>query len=286
MIVDGWLDKAIKLPGRVPVFDGKSGFNPGTNGVRGLIFHSAEGWATTMLDARSQWGYYSAEFPWHFSNLLDGRLFQHYPLTLRCWHGSAFNQDYCGIEHEGVSPHPGKGPLLNAAQIENDRLIIAEVSAWKGWRPKRPLYVTDLTATLYEHKETVWFGGTSTSCPNNRIPWDLILQPAQEDDDMFTRWNGEANPTYWSGKQLSGASGFGVRSDFLLPDRAKSVEIEVFLRSGGLTAMDGGSTGRAGYIEGPGNGRVRMFLDKDGNAWFDAEPGTVVDKLLCLGWYS
>lgn len=28
---------------------------------------------------------------------------------------------------------------------------------------------------LAEHKETVWFGGTSTSCPNNRIPWDKIL---------------------------------------------------------------------------------------------------------------
>lgn len=173
MIVDGWLDKAIKMPGR-PISVG-AGFNSGVNAVKGLVFHSAEGFAGTLLDPRSQWGYYSAEFPWHFSNLLDGRLIQHYPMTARCWHGSAFNQDYVGIEHEGRSPEPGKGPLLNAAQIENDRILIAEVSAWKGWEPKRPAFVGDKTATLYEHKETVWFGGTSTSCPNNRIPWERIL---------------------------------------------------------------------------------------------------------------
>lgn len=169
---------AIKMPGR-PVTVG-AGFNAGYNPVSGIVFHSAEGWTQTLLSPTSQWGYYSAEYPWHFSNLLDGRLIQHYPLTVRCWHGSAFNDSYVGIEHEGVSPEAGKGPLLNDAQIANDRLIIAEVSAWKGWKPKRPVYSGDKTATLYEHKETVWFGGTSTSCPNNRIPWDKILAP-QED---------------------------------------------------------------------------------------------------------
>lgn len=279
---DGWLDKAIRLQGRAPVFDGKSGFNAGVNGVRGIVFHSAEGWAETLLSRTSQWGYYSAEFPWHFSNLLDGRLFQHYPLTLRCWHGSAFNDNYAGIEHEGVSRTPGNGPVLNPLQIRNDQVVIAEISAWKGWTPRRPERAGDKTATLYEHKETVWFGGTSTSCPNNRIPWDLILQG---EDDMFTRWNGEANPSYWHGKRLQGASGIGLRSDFDLPAEARSVEIEVFLTSGRLTAMDGGSTGRAGFIEGPGFGRVRMFMDKDGAAWFNGEDA-VVDKIVCLGYWT
>lgn len=181
---DGWIEhpRVIKLPGRKPVFDGKSGFNPGRNGMKGLVFHSAEGWAQTMLDPKSQWGYYNAEFPYHFSNLLDGRLYQHYSMTLRCWHGSAFNQDYNGIEHEGVSKEAGKGPLLNDMQIDNDRFLISECEAAGLWTARRPAKVGDLTASLYEHKETVWFGGTSTSCPNNRIPWDKILQPAQEDD--------------------------------------------------------------------------------------------------------
>lgn len=176
---DGWLSSAIRMPGR-PITVG-AGFNAGYNPVSGIVFHSAEGWATTLLSQTSQWGYYSAEFPWHLSNLLDGRLIQHYPLTVRCWHGSAFNDSFVGIEHEGVSPEAGKGPLLNDAQIANDRLVIAEVSAWKRWQPKRPAFAGDRTATLYEHKETAWFGGTSTSCPNNRIPWDKILAPAQED---------------------------------------------------------------------------------------------------------
>lgn len=179
---DGWLDKAIRMEGR-PITVG-AGFNAGYNPAKGIVFHSAEGWAQTLLSPTSQWGYYSAEFPWHFSNLLDGRLVQHYSLNVRCWHGSAFNDSYVGIEHEGVSPEAGKGPLINDAQIANDRLIIAEVSVWKGWAPKRPVYSGDKTATLYEHKETVWFGGTSTSCPNNRIPWDRILAPAEEGPDM------------------------------------------------------------------------------------------------------
>lgn len=107
------------------------------------------------------------------------------------------------------------------------------------------------------------------------------------DDDMFTRWNLEANPSYWSGKPLSGPSGFGIRSDFNLPAEARSVELEVFLKAGRVTVMDGESSGRAGYIEGPGFGRVRVFIGpKDGNAWFEAAPGTVIDKLVCLGYYT
>lgn len=176
---DGWCDWAIRVEGRKPI---GNGFNPGVNPVKGLVFHSAEGWAQTLLSPSSQWGYYSAQYPWHFSNLLDGRMVQHYSLNVRCWHGTAFNDSYGGIEHEGVSPEPGKGPLLNEAQIANDRRLIADVSAWKGWEPRRPAALGDKTASLYEHKETIWFGGTSTSCPNNRIPWDKILAGLQEDD--------------------------------------------------------------------------------------------------------
>lgn len=175
MTVDaqGWLSWAIKMPGRPAT---GNGFNPGTNTVKGLVFHSAEGFAGTLLDPQSQWGYYSAEYPWHISNLLDGRLVQHYPFTARCWHGSAFNQDYVGMEHEGLTPAGQQvGPILNAGQIANDKRVIADLAAWKCWTPRRPAQSGDKTATLYEHKETIWFGGTSTGCPNNRIPWDLIL---------------------------------------------------------------------------------------------------------------
>jgi hypothetical protein len=171
---DGWIDGAIRMPGR-PVVVGE-GFNAGINSALGLVFHSAEGFAATMLSPTSQWGYYSAEYPWHLSNLLDGRLIQHYSLHVRCWHGSAFNDSYVGMEHEGLTPEgASSGPSLNLAQVTNDRYVIRELSQWKGWQPKRPTSLTDKTATLYEHTEVRRFGGTGTQCPSNRIPWGAVL---------------------------------------------------------------------------------------------------------------
>ena len=170
---DGWLTWAQRMPGRPA---SGTGFNPGVNGVKGLVFHSAEGWAQTMLSPTSQWGYYSAQYPWHLSNLLDGRLIQHYPFTARCWHGSAFNENYVGMENEGVTPAGSTtGPPLNDAQIANARRVIASLSEWKGWVPKRPTTPADGTATLYEHTEVIRFGGSATQCPSRRIPWDAIM---------------------------------------------------------------------------------------------------------------
>lgn len=161
------------MPGRLP---SGPGFNAGINGVRGLVFHSAEGFAATMLSKTSQWGYYSAEYPWHLSNLLDGRLIQHHSFNVRCWHGSAFNDEYVGMEHEGLTPQGATvGPVLNAAQIANDVRVSKSLSEWKGWVPRRPTSASDKAATLYEHNETVRFGGTSTQCPSKRIPWEVIM---------------------------------------------------------------------------------------------------------------
>lgn len=174
MIVNGWLDWAERMPGRPAT---GNGFNTGINDVRGLVFHSAEGFAPTMLSKTSQWGYYSAEYPWHLSNLLNGRLIQHHPFTVRCWHGSAFNQSYVGMENEGRTPDGAAvGPVLNDGQIANAVHVAKDLSAWKGWTPKRPTSASDLTATFYEHNETVRFGGTGTQCPSHRIPWQKIME--------------------------------------------------------------------------------------------------------------
>lgn len=176
---DGWLTWAERMPGRPAT---GPGFNTGVNGVRGIVFHSAEGFAATLLSPTSQWGYYNAQYPWHLSNLLDGRLIQHHPFTVRCWHGSAFNDEYVGMEHEGRTPDGSAvGPTLNDMQIFNARRVIASVSAWKGWTPKRPTSASDKAATLYEHGETVRFGGTSTQCPSHRIPWDKIFETGGND---------------------------------------------------------------------------------------------------------
>ena len=225
---DGWLSWAEKMPGRAA---SGPGFNAGVNGVRGLVFHSAEGWAETMLSKTSQWGYYSAQYPWHLSNLLDGRLIQHYPFTARCWHGSAFNENYVGMENEGVTPHGATtGPALNDMQIFNARRVIASLSEWKGWAPKRPTSASDKTATLYEHTEVVRFGGSGTQCPSRRVPWDLIL--AEQEEEIMDVINGTA-PSL-RGRKVTPDVPSPVRLtdfDVAIPPTARRLRIEVYLAS-------------------------------------------------------
>ena len=141
--------------------------------------HSAEGYASVLLDPSSQYGY-NGNHSWHLSNLMDGRLFQHYPLTARCWHGTALNQEYVGVENEGDAP---KEASLNDAQVANARRFIPEIAEWKGWNPRRPAYEGDTSHSLWEHNETVWLGGDATACPSGRIPWDKILEDAMSQEE-------------------------------------------------------------------------------------------------------
>lgn len=173
--VDGWLDFAIRLePANRHV-------NPGVNGVRGIVLHSAEGYASTLLDPNSQYGY-NGNHSWHLTNLMDGRLYQHYPLTARCWHATGLNQEYIGVENEGLVT---RQPSLNDAQIANARRFISEIAAWKGWTPSRPVSATGTSHTCWEHNEAVRLGGTSTACPSGRIPWDKILEDTVDEADML-----------------------------------------------------------------------------------------------------
>lgn len=169
---DGWLSWAEKLE---PPF---KKVNPGINSVKGIFMHSAEGYATVLLDINSPYGY-NGNHSWHLSNLMDGRVFQHYPFTARCWHATAGNQEYIGVENEGYAP---REKSLNPAQIANARMFIAEISHWKGWTPRRPVSATDITHTLWEHNEVTRLGGSGSACPSGRIPWGEILRADQEDD--------------------------------------------------------------------------------------------------------
>lgn len=221
---DGWLTWAERMQGR-PVAG--PGFNAGVNDVRGLVFHSAEGYAATMLSKESQWGYYSAAYPWHLSNLLDGRLIQHYPFTARCWHGSAFNDSYVGMENEGKTPDGAAiGPALNGIQVANARRVIASLSQWKGWTPKRPTSASDKTATLWQHSEVVRFGGSGTQCPSGRIPWAAILAAPIQEDDIMVRFN--ATVPSARGKQAPFTVGIGD-FDQPIPAGAKRLRIEIYI---------------------------------------------------------
>lgn len=161
---DGWLDWAIRLPRT----DGQLRVNPGTNEAKGIFFHSAEGYKNNLLSLAT-----TGPLSWHFSNLLDGTFYQHYPITARCWHATMGNQSYLGCEDEGTYQNE---PSLNELQIQNAVRLTKEISSLKGWIPSRPTSKVDITHTLWEHNEVIRLGGSSTQCPSGRIPWAEILR--------------------------------------------------------------------------------------------------------------
>lgn len=155
---DGWLDYAERMPASW------NKTNPGVNPARGIFLHSAEGYADALLNLAV-----NGPLSWHLSNLMDGRLVQHYPFTRRCWHaGSGPNQSYIGMENEGVHTVETS---LNEAQIDNAQRVIKDLADWKGWTPSRG----GVEQTLWEHNEAPLIGGLPSACPSGRIPWDTIL---------------------------------------------------------------------------------------------------------------
>jgi hypothetical protein len=115
----------------------------------------------------------------HGSMLRGGHVIQHYPFTVSCWaSGSRYpNTHFIAFENEDVytAGHPDETIPLTGPQVEANMRIIRELSAWKGWIPRRPADAQDMTANLLEHRECVRFGSAGTACPSGRIPWDIII---------------------------------------------------------------------------------------------------------------
>lgn len=234
---DGWLDFAIRLQPTNP------SLNVGTNPARGIFMHSAEGYAGTLLDPASPYGY-NGNHSWHLTNLKDGRLFQHYPLTARCHHATAANQSYLGVENEGrgadaqgnrLPPHLYES--LTERQIANAVRFIAEIADWRAWAPRRPASPTDTAHTLWEHNEVVRLGGTGSACPTGRIPWTEILRRLNEPDleklgeDMpihATLSDAERGAAPFRSYVLSG-SGAGLKA-YWVKTGAEFAAVEEYLR--------------------------------------------------------
>lgn len=183
----GWFDWMIRDPGPLTKTNG------GINTVEMCIPHSAEGYwphLQTLLHSEAR------RASWMFSNLQDGRCFQHYSIYAQVWGSGSGRPNNAGVmwENEGVAGEP-----FTQAQTDNCVRIIREVSDLRGWTPRRPNSATDLTATLYEHRECVRFGSEATACPSGRVPWTEIMGALkQEEDEMkvLRVWCKERGKTY------------------------------------------------------------------------------------------
>lgn len=276
---DGWLDWAIRLPGPL-----NKNLNPGVNPVRGIFMHSAEGYAGTLLDPNSQWGY-RGNHSWHLTNLFDGTVYQHYPFTARCHHATAANNSYVGVENEGDAP---KESSLTEPQINSAVRFIREISEWKGWQAKRPLSQFDISHTLWEHNEVVRIGGSASSCPSGRIPWTEILNrltipPVKEEYGLKVHFT---EATWFRGRDFAGSNTIytmQARSDFKLPDNAKAVVLQALYRHGAAEFYHSG-TDAPGIKQGDS---VMVILSEEGTCNFQTLGSrTLFNKILCLGYFT
>ncbi len=171
-IKDGWLSWAERVHGPA----NKVYAQP--NAGEGLALHSAEGWYAGMLGELMK---PERQASWMFSNLLDGRFIQHYPITASTWASGnvAANTRLWSVESEGVAGTP-----LNALQVANMMRLGEEWEEHTGLKlvrnPDRSI------GTLWEHGQCWnWSQPNAgpTACPSNRyLPFYEAWENREEDE--------------------------------------------------------------------------------------------------------
>lgn len=269
---DGFLDWAIRMPGPPDKTNG------GVSPVTGFVAHSAEGYEPAIMGVLND---PSRRASWHFTNLYDGRLWQHYSIFAQCWASGAAmpNNNWPAMEHEGIA-----GEALTEAQVATTTRVIRDLSALKGWPPKRPVSSADISARLWEHREMVRFGADATACPSGRIPWTEILRrlDEQEDDDMWIRHNRTAD--WFTGRDMA-AGGYMMQtaSDFGLPPGAELVRFGVDMAAGHVRWFDGNEVSVAGASS-PRYSTVELLLNGKTQAPFIVEEAAHFNVIECLGY--
>ena len=172
-MADLWFPGAERLDGPARKTSGES------FPKQGLVIHSMEGgWPGSrrvLFDVRPR-ADGSLPGSWHFSNLKDGRLFQHYPIDVIAWHARGGNTRYAGMECEGRAGEP-----LTELQIRNAVAVtrwMKRVCEWGDLSRARP------EGNMVEHQEVGIEANYATACPSHRIPWAKIMVRAEKEDDM------------------------------------------------------------------------------------------------------
>lgn len=160
MIVQGWVDWAIRQPGPPE----KVYAEP--NAGQGIVCHSMEGWISFSFYMLMSQEYKRS---WHFSNSLSGTLYQHYPLLASCWASGSWvaNTQYVAIESEGIAGTP-----LTAPQVDTAVRLFKELG------------FTKRGVDVFEHNEvaTKWTPNAGpTACPSHR--YDAVFAALEEQMD-------------------------------------------------------------------------------------------------------
>ena len=166
MISDGWVDWANVERGP------EAKTYSGVNAREGLVLHSMEGW---LAGSFAELWKPSRSASWTFSLGLDGRLYQHYPVTASCWASgnNVANTRYNALELEGLYAMP-----INEAQIATLTRLVNELGYTR--------------VELHEHRE-VWNmaepNAGPTACPSERYaPFYAALEQGGEgmtDNDIL-----------------------------------------------------------------------------------------------------
>lgn len=127
--------------------------------------------------------------------------------------------------------------------------------------------------------------GQGTICPGllRDIDWDGAEQPAAP---AMIRFNGIARSL--EGRELPHGISGGVLeavSEFALPRQARLVRIEVALVSGAFALGDDTYAGRVDERYGARLGIIDAHLLPGGGLAYDCPPGTVIERIGCLGYW-
>ena len=164
-----WYPGAVRRPGPTGRVSGPP------QPKHGAVYHSMVGLGRPEDTANS----------WQFGVFKDGHVEQYYVVTAWCWQsgdrddpGSDItnNRDLFGIEHEGGPAGNESEPLTAkqlAATIELTKWAVAEGHIHKLTR-------TGPHRGLWEHNEM-----RATACPSGRIPWRIIIQRAQKEEEAM-----------------------------------------------------------------------------------------------------
>lgn len=211
---DGWFSWMDRDPGPAD----KVYSEPCTSEI--VIFHDAVGYyggwmsrlKSTARDAQGRYTLYAAASVTGWLPYKAGLVpTQHYAIDKSCWaSGSRFlNVHGNAFENESAPGYgtwdPHNPPPQSDWQVECAARIERELSEHFGrpagyWR--RPTSAADVTATEYEHNETVRWGGLYSSCSNGRIRWaDIAVlrdgqEPAQEEEEEMKSFVADCGDGY------------------------------------------------------------------------------------------